>query len=47
MGLTKALQYGVDRTPAIVINGSAVIYGVTNLVDAVHRYEAWREGESR
>ena len=47
MGLTQAVQYGVDRTPAIVIDGAVVIYGVTDLVDAVRRYEAWREGDLR
>jgi integrating conjugative element protein (TIGR03757 family) len=46
-GLAKALQYGVDRYPAIVINGSAVIYGVSDLVEALQRYEAWREAQSR
>lgn len=47
MGLAKAVQYGVDRYPAIVVNGNAVLYGVTDLVEAVARYEAWRRGQSR
>ena len=47
LGLVKAVQYGVDRYPAIVVNGTAVIYGVTDLVDALARYEAWREDQSR
>ena len=47
IGLAKAVQYGVDHYPAIVVNGTAVLYGVTNLVEAVARYEAWREAQSR
>ena len=47
MGLAKAVQYGVDRYPAVVVNGTAVLYGVTDLVEAVARYEAWRRGQSR
>lgn len=47
MGLAKAVQYGVDRYPAVVINGTAVVYGVTDLVESVARYEAWREAQSR
>jgi integrating conjugative element protein (TIGR03757 family) len=47
IGLTKAVQYGVDRYPAIVVNGTAVLYGVTDLGEAVARYEAWREARTR
>lgn len=47
IGLAKAVQYGVDRYPAIVVDGTAVLYGITNLVEAVARYEAWRGGQSR
>ena len=47
IGLAKAMQYGVDRYPAVVVNGTAVVYGVTDLVDAAARYEAWRRGQSR
>jgi integrating conjugative element protein (TIGR03757 family) len=47
MGLAKAVQYGVDRYPAVVVNGTVVVYGVTELVDAAARYEAWRRGQSR
>ena len=43
IGLAKAIQYGVDRYPAIVLDGHAVIYGVTDLVDALARYGSWRE----
>lgn len=47
IGLAKAVQYGVDRYPAIVVNGTAVVYGVTDLVVAVARYEVWREARSQ
>jgi integrating conjugative element protein (TIGR03757 family) len=46
-GLATAHHYGVDRIPAIVFDGSAVIYGVTDLVDAIQRYDAWRAAPSR
>lgn len=41
-GLVRALHYGVDRTPAIVLDGRAVIYGITDLVDALDRFEGWQ-----
>ena len=47
LGLARAVQYGVDRYPAIVFNATAVVYGVTGLVEAVQRYDAWREAQSR
>ena len=46
-GLAKALQYGVDRYPAIVFDRRAVVYGVTDLVQALDRYEAWQREQSR
>lgn len=30
-GIVQAARYGVDRIPAVVINGDAVIYGVTDI----------------
>ena len=47
LGLARAVQYGVGRYPAIVFNATAVVYGVTDLVDAVQRYDAWREAQGR
>ncbi|MGB5743101.1 MAG: TIGR03757 family integrating conjugative element protein [Sedimenticolaceae bacterium] len=41
IGLAKAIQYGVDSYPAIVFDERAVVYGVTDLVEALNRYEAW------
>ena len=43
IGLTKAMQYGIDRYPAIVFDGEAVVYGVTDLADAMNRYRQWQE----
>ena len=44
MGLAKAAQYGVDRYPVIVFDGEVTIYGVTDIREALHRYQQWREG---
>lgn len=44
IGIAKAAQYGVDRYPAIVFDGEVVIYGVTDLREALQRYRQWREG---
>ena len=41
-GLIKSLHYQLDRYPAIVFNqGQAVIYGVTDLREAVQTYQRW------
>ena len=42
--LAKAMQYGVDRYPAIVFDGQAVVYGVTDLKAALVHYQMWRTG---
>ena len=44
MGLAKAVQYGVDRHPAIVFDGQVVVYGLTDLEVALQHYRAWRAG---
>jgi len=31
VGLSRAMQYGIDRLPAIVFDGLVVVYGVTDL----------------
>ena len=43
-GLAKAMQYGIDRYPAIVFDGQAVVYGVTDLTVALAHYQTWRAG---
>ena len=47
IGLTKAMQYGIDRYPAIVFDGEAVVYGMTDLTEAIHRYRQWREAAAQ
>ena len=47
IGLAKAVHYGVDRYAAIVLDARAVVYGVTDLVEAVDRYEAWQRAQTR
>ncbi len=44
MGLANAVQYGVDRYPAMVFDGEVAIFGVTDIREALHRYQRWREG---
>tara|TARA_R110002124_G_scaffold270510_1_gene439019 strand:+ start:64 stop:495 length:432 start_codon:yes stop_codon:yes gene_type:complete len=42
VGLAKAMQYGIDRTPAVVFDGEAVVYGMTDVPAAVEAFEAWQ-----
>jgi integrating conjugative element protein (TIGR03757 family) len=44
IGLTKALQYGIDRFPAMVFDGQCVVYGVTDLGQALRQYHLWQGG---
>lgn len=40
--LARALAYGLDRYPAIVFDqGTAVVYGVTDLTEALDDYRRW------
>ena len=41
------MQYRLDRYPAIVFNGQAVVYGVTDVEDAFHRYRRWQEASGQ
>ncbi|MBT2989933.1 MAG: TIGR03757 family integrating conjugative element protein [Candidatus Thiodiazotropha sp. (ex Ctena orbiculata)] len=43
-GLAKAMQYGIDRYPAIVFDGQAVVYGVTDLQAAIAHYQNGQTG---
>ena len=43
-GLFKARQYGLDKLPAIVFDGKAVVYGVTDLEAALAHYRHRQEG---
>ncbi len=44
VGVAKAMQYGVDRYPAIVFDGEVVVYGLTDLSSALDHYRTWRAG---
>jgi integrating conjugative element protein (TIGR03757 family) len=46
-GLSRDVQYGLDRYPAIVFDGQAVVYGVADVAEALHRYRQWREDAVR
>ena len=47
MGLAKAMQYGIDRYPAVVFDGEVSVYGVTDIGEALYRYQEWQEGRKR
>lgn len=48
-GIGLATQYGVDRMPAVVINGQAIVYGVTDVAEAVRLFlkSAQAQGNGR
>ena len=46
-GLAKALQYGIDRYPAIVFDGVVVIYGITDIHTALRYYHQWQKGQEQ
>tara|TARA_E500000305_G_C3884188_1_gene171208 strand:- start:142 stop:540 length:399 start_codon:yes stop_codon:yes gene_type:complete len=41
-GLVQAMQYGIDRYPAIVFDGQAVAYGLTDIHAATQLYQRWQ-----
>jgi integrating conjugative element protein (TIGR03757 family) len=42
--INLARYYKIDRLPAIVINRRSVVYGVTDVADAISRYQAHVQG---
>ena len=42
LGLLNAAGYGIDRYPAIVFDGDAVVYGVTDMGEALRHYRLWQ-----
>jgi len=40
--LARAMQYGIDRYPAVVFDGQTVLYGITDLQAVLVHYQAWR-----
>jgi integrating conjugative element protein (TIGR03757 family) len=45
-GLSKAINLGLSRYPALVFNGQAVIYGVTDIQQALALYRHWQQGQA-
>lgn len=45
VGLTRAVEYGIDRYPAIVFDGTAVVYGVSDVGEALRYYQRWQSTE--
>jgi integrating conjugative element protein (TIGR03757 family) len=44
-GLAKAADYRLAKVPAIVLgHGEAVVYGITDVREAVDLYRRWKEG---
>ena len=43
--LAKAVQYGVEKYPAMIFDGELVVYGLTDLSVALMHYGLWRAGE--
>ena len=44
-GAARAVQYGVDRIPATVMDGQFVVYGRTDLSTALAYYQRWISGD--
>ncbi len=42
VGLVRAAEYGIDRYPAIVFDGQAVVYGITDIGEALRYYRVWQ-----
>ena len=42
VGLARAIRYGIDRRPAMVFNGQAVVYGLTDLPAGLTQYRHWQ-----
>ncbi len=43
-GLLKARQYSLQKLPAVVFDGQAVIYGIIDLSQALSDYRRWQVG---
>ncbi|MGH9890397.1 MAG: TIGR03757 family integrating conjugative element protein [bacterium] len=41
-GLLIGSQYGLEKLPAIVFDGRAVVYGITDLDQALGDYQRWK-----
>lgn len=43
VGLVRAVEYHIDRWPAVVFDETAIVYGVTDLTETLRIYRRWRE----
>lgn len=46
-GVLKAYGYQLDRYPAVVFDGQAIVYGVSDLELAYRQYQAWQLNNRR
>ena len=46
-GNALASRLGIEKVPAVVVDGRYVVYGVRDVVRAVERIEAWRAEAAR
>jgi integrating conjugative element protein (TIGR03757 family) len=45
-GHAKAAEYGIEKIPAVVFDGgSSVVYGITDLQEALRIYRRWEAGQ--
>ena len=44
--LARAVQYGVEKYPAIVFDGELVVYGLSDLSAALTHYRLWQADET-
>ncbi len=44
-GLARAMRYGIDRYPAIIFDGQAVVYGVPDIDVARQLWRAWQKAQ--
>jgi integrating conjugative element protein (TIGR03757 family) len=44
-GIMAVVRYELEKYPAIVFDDESVIYGVTDLDEALNRYGAWKAGQ--
>jgi integrating conjugative element protein (TIGR03757 family) len=45
-GIMAVVRYELEKYPAIVFDDESVIYGVTDLGEALNRYDAWKAGQA-
>ena len=45
-GLARAMRYGIDRYPAVVFDGQAVVYGVPDIDAARRIWRRWKKTQA-